>query len=81
MRRKLGYQNPARTTTLRETHFRPSGFCPHEDLKLTVAGCEALNPQYNVQQKDDDERGVKNIPHLSQVERQWVSLVQEDNQR
>ena len=47
---------------------------PHEGLKLTIIGCEALDPQQNVEQKDDDERSIKHIPHLSGAERKRTSL-------
>lgn len=36
----------------------------HDSSRLTIIRGEALDPQSDVQEKDHDERRVKNIPHL-----------------
>ena len=71
----LECQNPAQTMTLKK---KPSRIqrdpIQTKGSKPTVARGEAFNPQHNVQQKNDNERCVKNIPHLSYTGSECASI-------
>ena len=65
-RHMLGYQSQTQIMTLKRGDLKMNKILSTKGSQLTVTRNEALDPQYNVQQKDHDKRSVKNIPHLTQ---------------